>query len=79
MAIVTICKDADDWSLLSEQVLQLSRKHGQLKQAITKMVQVVMTFLDEMPELDKKLSVIETLRTVTDGKVSHTPTCWNRG
>ena len=70
MAIVTICKDAQDWSLLNEQVLQLSRKHGQLKQAITKMVQEVMTFLDETPGLDKKLSVIETLRTVTDGKVS---------
>jgi 26S proteasome regulatory subunit N5 len=47
----------------------LSKKHGQLKQAITKMVQVVMGFLDDAPSLDVKLSVIETLRTVTEGKV----------
>jgi 26S proteasome regulatory subunit N5 len=47
----------------------LSKKHGQLKQAITKMVQVVMGFLDDAPNLDVKLSVIETLRTVTEGKV----------
>lgn len=33
------------------------------------MVQVVMGFLDETPNMDVKLSVIETLRTVTDGKV----------
>ena len=33
------------------------------------MVQVVMTFLDETPNMDVKLSVIETLRTVTEGKV----------
>jgi len=55
---------------LNEQVLLLSKKHGQLKQAITKMVQVVMSFLDETPDTATKLSVIEILRTVTEGKVS---------
>ena len=69
VAIVRICKDAGDWSLLNEQVLLLSKKHGQLKQAITNMVQVVMGFLDDVPNMDTKLSVIEALRTVTEGKV----------
>ena len=55
--------------MLNEQVLLLSKKHGQLKQATTKMVQVVMGFIDEAPDAEKKLSVIETLRTVTEGKV----------
>lgn len=55
--------------MLNEQVQLLSKKHGQLKQAITKMVQVVMGFLDATPNIDTKLSVIETLRTVTEGKV----------
>jgi 26S proteasome regulatory subunit N5 len=68
-AVVTICKEQGDWSMLNEQVLLLSKKHGQLKQAITKMVQVVMEFLDDTPSTDVKLSVIETLRTVTEGKV----------
>jgi len=68
-AIVTICKDVGDWSYMNEQVLLLSKKHGQLKQAITNMVQVVFGFLDETPNTDTKLSVIETLRTVTEGKV----------
>lgn len=69
VAIVTICKDAKDWTLLNEQVLLLSKKHGQLKQAITKMVQTVMSFLDEAPSLETRLTAIETLRTVTEGKV----------
>jgi len=69
VAIVTICKDSGDWNLLNEQVQLLSKKHGQLKQAITKMVQVVMGFLDNAPNEDAKLSTIETLRTVTEGKV----------
>ncbi|KAI9660843.1 MAG: hypothetical protein M1829_006453 [Trizodia sp. TS-e1964] len=69
IAIVSICKEAGDWSLLNEQVLLTSKKHGQLKQAITKMVQVVMGFLEDTPNLDTKLSVIESLRTVTEGKI----------
>jgi len=74
IAIVTICKNSGDWGLLNEQVLLLSKKHGQLKQATTKMVQVVMGFIDEAPNAEKKLPVIETLRTVTEGKVLWMPT-----
>lgn len=51
-------------------MLLLSKKHAQLKQATTRMVQEVMKYLDETPNMDVKLSVIETLRTVTEGKVS---------
>ncbi|KAK8131853.1 hypothetical protein PG999_000026 [Apiospora kogelbergensis] len=69
VTICTICKEAGNWSLLNDQVLVLSKKHGQLKQAITKMVQTVMGFLDSTPNLETKLSVIETLRTVTEGKI----------
>ncbi|PTB64737.1 hypothetical protein BBK36DRAFT_1123028 [Trichoderma citrinoviride] len=69
VAIVTLCKNAGDWSLMNEQTLVMSKKHSQLKQAITKMVQTVVGFLDETPDLKTKLSVIETLRTVTEGKI----------
>ena len=57
--------------MMNEQVLLLSKKHGQLKQATTKMVQAVMGFIDDTPNKDVKLSVIEALRTVTEGKVRH--------
>jgi 26S proteasome regulatory subunit N5 len=67
--IVKLCKEAGEWSLMNDQVLVLSKKHGQLKQAITKMVQTVMGLLDATPSLDVKLSVIDTLRTVTEGKI----------
>lgn len=69
VAIITICKNAGDWNLLNDQVLLLSKKHGQLKQATTRMIQTVMTFIDQTPNMDVKLSVIEALRTVTEGKV----------
>ena len=76
VGICTIAKNAGDWSLLNEQVLLLSKKHGQLKQATTKLVQVVMGFLDDTPNLETKLSVIETLRTVTEGKVGGAESFW---
>lgn len=69
VAIVTLCRDVGDWASLKEQVLLLSKKHGQLRQATTKMVQVVMAFLDAAPSVETKLSLIDVLRTVTEGKV----------
>ena len=59
---------------MNENIQVLSKKHGQLKIAITRMVQLVMNFLPETPSLETKLSVIDTLRTVTEGKVGPTQT-----
>ncbi|KLJ13685.1 26S proteasome regulatory subunit N5 [Blastomyces silverae] len=69
IAIVTLSKESGDWKLLNEQVIALSKKHGQLKQATTKMVQAVMGFIDQTPNMEEKMALIETLRTVTEGKI----------
>lgn len=66
---MTLCKDAGDWGLMNDQTLVLSKKHSQLKPAITRMVQTVVGFLNATPDLKTKLSVIETLQTVTEGKI----------
>jgi 26S proteasome regulatory subunit N5 len=54
---------------MQEYIVLLSKKHGQLKQAITKMIQESMECLDKTPDMKTKLELIDTLRTVTDGKV----------
>lgn len=54
---------------MNEQVQLLSKKHGQLKQAITTMIQEVIKVLDEAPDLDTKIETIENIRTVTEGKI----------
>ena len=69
VSIVDLCVQAADWAMLTEQVTGLSKKHGQLRQAITKMVQRVMDLIKEIPTRESCLSVIETLRTVTEGKI----------
>ncbi|RIA84649.1 PCI domain-containing protein [Glomus cerebriforme] len=67
--IVKLCYQSGDWKLLNEYVILLSKKHGQLKQAITKMVQETMSYLDSTPDLKTKLELIDTLRIVTEGKI----------
>lgn len=71
-----ICYDARNYDLLNANVLLLSKKHGQLKAVIQAMVEQVMVWLEEIKEregTEKWLQLIETLRTVTDGKVSGLP------
>lgn len=62
-------RNSGNWKLMNEQVQLLSKKHGQLKQAVTTMIQEVIKGLDEAPDLDTKIETIENIRTVTEGKV----------
>ena len=60
---------------LNSSISTLSKKHGQLKGAIQAMVELAMSWLDEIKQRDgveKWLELIETLRTVTEGKVRRT-------
>ena len=67
--VCELCKDAGDYTQLSEQVQLLSKKHGQLKGAITRMVQRCIEFLDDTPSQEVKLELMDTLRSVTEGKI----------
>lgn len=67
--ICTLCQEAGNYSTLSDQIQLLSKKHGQLKGAITRMVQASIDMLEMCPTKDIKLGLIDTLRTVTDGKI----------
>ena len=40
VAIVQICRQANDWSLLNEHIVLLTKRRSQLKQAVAKMIQV---------------------------------------
>ncbi|KAJ3325298.1 26S proteasome non-ATPase regulatory subunit 12 [Blyttiomyces sp. JEL0837] len=69
VANVKLCFEANDWKLLGERVTLLAKKHGILKTAVAKMVQEAMTCIEKTPDMASKLELIETLRTVTDGKI----------
>ncbi|KND02822.1 proteasome regulatory particle lid subunit RPN5 [Spizellomyces punctatus DAOM BR117] len=69
IAAMQICRLSGDWKLLNEHIILLSKKHGLLKQAVTKMIQEAMTYIDQTPDMPTKLELINTLRTVTEGKI----------
>merc|ERR1711976_368499 len=69
VAIVKQFYEAKKWDLLNENLVLLTKRRGQLKQAVTKMVQEAYTYLDKTPNMDTKLKLIDTLRTITAGKI----------
>eukprot|EP00053_Salpingoeca_punica_P007500 m.68393 g.68393 ORF g.68393 m.68393 type:complete len:439 (+) comp14178_c0_seq1:76-1392(+) len=69
VAVVTLCWECKELELLSEYLVLLSKRRGQLKQAVTKMVQAACKFVDELQDKTQKLKLIDTLRTVTAGKI----------
>ncbi|KAJ8888513.1 hypothetical protein PR048_008004 [Dryococelus australis] len=69
VAIVQICFEAKNWNALNEHILMLSRRRSQLKQAVAKMVQECCTYVDQAPDKEIRIKLIDTLRSVTEGKV----------
>lgn len=63
------------YDLLNSSLTIFSKKHGQLKEAVVRMVEKAMTLLDDLKskgEVDGKnrwLELINTLRDITEGKV----------
>ncbi|GAY67483.1 hypothetical protein CUMW_256850 [Citrus unshiu] len=67
--ILQLCFEAKDWKTLNEQIVNLSKKRGQLKQAVTAMVQQAMQYIDQTPDLDTRIELIKTLNSVSAGKI----------
>ena len=71
VAICEICLEAKNWTALNDHIILLSKRRSQLKQAVTKMVRECCTYVDKTPDKETKIKLIETLRSVTEGKVCH--------
>ncbi|KAK6922895.1 26S proteasome regulatory subunit RPN5, C-terminal domain [Dillenia turbinata] len=67
--ILQLCFEAKAWKTLNDQILLLSKRRGQLKQATTAMVQRAMEYIDQTPDLETKIDLIKTLNTVSAGKI----------
>ena len=64
MAVLAICRAcvaAGAWPALNDNILLLSKRRSQLKQAITAMVQECMSVLDKTPSVEAKLELIKAL------------------
>jgi len=72
--------EAKSYDELNSQLTIMSKKHGQLKEAVVRMVDEAMTWLPELKRRkdegefkggkDRWLELVNTLRDITGGKVS---------
>ena len=69
VCVVQLCHAAQNWARMKEEIIALTRRRGQLKQAVVKMVQEVCTYIDQLPTTELKYDMINTLRDVTEGKI----------
>ncbi|PIA47810.1 hypothetical protein AQUCO_01400417v1 [Aquilegia coerulea] len=67
--IVQLCYKAKAWKTLNDQILLLSKRRGQLKQAVTAMVQQAMQYIDDTPDIETRVELIKTLNSVSAGKI----------
>lgn len=69
VTVVQICFEAKNWTALNDHIVLLSKRRSQLKQAVVKMVQECCTYVDKTPDKETKIKLIETLRSITEGKI----------
>ncbi|GAA5821937.1 hypothetical protein JCM11251_004787 [Rhodosporidiobolus azoricus] len=68
ISIISILFTLRDYTQLNAYLQILSKKHGQLRQAVQKMVDKAIEFVEQL-EGEDKLKLIETLREITEGKI----------
>ncbi|CAI5759824.1 unnamed protein product [Candida verbasci] len=67
--IVSTLINNNDWDYLNDLITLLSKKHGQLKSSIQYLIQLIIENLVKLENIDLKIKLIETIRTVTDKKI----------
>jgi len=66
---VKLCFECKNMEKLNDMIIVFTKKRSQLKAAVTKMVQEAYTYVDLTQDMPVKMKLIETLRTVTEGKI----------
>ncbi|KAJ8908385.1 hypothetical protein NDN08_005094 [Rhodosorus marinus] len=69
VAIVQLCFEQGDWEALNTNIVLLSKRRAQLKQAVTKVVQAGVEYVESTPSEEIKLELLNKLRTVSEGKL----------
>jgi len=67
--IIQLCFDNKDLKRMNQFIIKLTKFRGQAKKAISEMVKLAITYLDQMPDRQAKTDLVDTLRTATAGKL----------
>lgn len=67
--VVDLCASSHSWTVLQEQIASLSKKRGQSKQAISKMIQKAISIAQEIASESEKSTLLKVIHDVTLGKI----------
>eukprot|EP01015_Nassula_variabilis_P009175 TRINITY_DN1726_c0_g1_i1.p1 TRINITY_DN1726_c0_g1~~TRINITY_DN1726_c0_g1_i1.p1 ORF type:complete len:431 (-),score=65.69 TRINITY_DN1726_c0_g1_i1:170-1462(-) len=67
--IVQIAFDLKEYEKLFQLIELLAKKRGQAKRALVDMVQLCMTFIPKIEDINTRLKLIETIKGVSDKKI----------
>lgn len=67
--LLEVHKQKGQWGTVNEFVIALCKKRGQLKRAISDMITLGINWLDETPNRETKVKLIQTLASIAEGKV----------
>lgn len=68
-AIIKLCKDQKQWKLVNEYIALLCKRRAQLGKVVLTVVREGMEIIDLCPDDKSKADLIDTLRTVSAGKI----------
>lgn len=67
--LLEVHKDRGLWTPVNEFVVLLCKKRGQLKRPISDMIALGLSWLDDTPDKETKMKLIQTLASIAEGKV----------
>jgi len=67
--ILQLLRDCNEWKLLNSHITLLCKRRAQLKKVMQLVIQNGVKYVDETPDKETKIELIETLRTVSSGKL----------
>ncbi len=67
--IVQICKLKNNWARLNASLILINKRNIQGKESLTAVVKESMTYIDQTPNIETKLELLNTLKEICDGKM----------
>ncbi|OAF68579.1 26S proteasome regulatory subunit RPN5 [Intoshia linei] len=71
LTIIDLCKEYKKWEKLMTSLVVLSKKYGQMRESIKKMVNATIILVDELESVDPKISIelLQCIRKISQGKI----------
>jgi len=69
IAIVNLCRDCKAWATLNDHIELLCKRRAQFSKVVQAVIQTAYSFVEDTPDKDTKVKLIEIIRKVSDGKI----------